>query len=303
MDTNRTQGGRRTWLLTLGMALAGLTVSSLTYAQDQGQGGGVGLAARESAPIDLTGYWTAVITEDWAQRMLTPARGDFGGGPPGAVRTPGRAPIGTGADPTDEGNIPYEAAGAQAALAWNPADADTCMAYGAPGIMRQPTRFRIAWKDDDTLQLETDLGVQTRLFHFADPPRPGRMNYIGGRFVPPRATAPTGPPNGLEPSPQGHSIASWTSMGGSNAVVERGGYLKVETTNLTPGYYWRNGMPYTGDAVLTEHFRVMELPDGSSWILLSLMVEDPEYLNQPFLVHYHFKKLPDGSTWDPVPCL
>ena len=289
--------GRPAVLIAVGSALLALWVPSVTHAQ--GRGGRVA-TARESAPIDLTGYWTAVITEDWAQRMLTPSKGDFGGGPPGAARTPGRTPIGLGSNPADEGNIPYEAAGSEAALEWDPANSDACMAYGAPGIMRQPTRLRITWEDDNTLKIETDLGTQTRLFHFAAPLRPGRMNYIGGRFVPPKAVTDIELPDGLEPSKQGYSTASWTAMGGTNS--ETGGYLKAETTHLTPGYYWTNGTPYTPDAVLTEHFRIMDLPDLSSWILLSLMVEDAEYLTQPFLVNYHFKKLPDGSTWNRQPC-
>ena len=53
---------------------------------------------------------------------------------------------------------------------------------------------------------------------------------------------------------------------GGEGHFERGGSLKVVTTHLKPGYYWKNGMPYTGNAVLTENFRVHELPDGSKWI-------------------------------------
>ncbi|MBI2150738.1 MAG: hypothetical protein HYU27_09070 [Acidobacteria bacterium] len=61
-------------------------------------------------------------------------------------------------------------------------------------------------------------------------------------------------------------------------------------------------MPYTGNALLTENFRAFELPDKSVWMAVSVMVEDPEYLNQPFLINYHFKKLPDGSKWNPTSC-
>ena len=61
-------------------------------------------------------------------------------------------------------------------------------------------------------------------------------------------------------------------------------------------------MPYTGDVVLTEHFRTMELPDGSRWIRLTQIVDDPDYLVQPWVVNYQFKKLPDGSQWNPTPC-
>ena len=78
--------------------------------------------------------------------------------------------------------------------------------------------------------------------------------------------------------------------------------MKVVTTHMKPGYYWKNGMPYTGDALLTEHYRILELPDASTWLILVQVVEDPEYLTQPFIVNYHFKKLPDGSQWHPTPC-
>ena len=37
--------------------------------------------ARDAAPIDLMGYWVSVITEDWKFRMVTPAKGQFGGLP------------------------------------------------------------------------------------------------------------------------------------------------------------------------------------------------------------------------------
>src|SRR5207247_6735389 len=33
--------------------------------------------ARLQAPIDLTGYWVSVVTEDWRWRMLTPPKGDY----------------------------------------------------------------------------------------------------------------------------------------------------------------------------------------------------------------------------------
>ena len=32
---------------------------------------------RASAPIDLTGYWVAVVSEDWRHRMATPRKGDY----------------------------------------------------------------------------------------------------------------------------------------------------------------------------------------------------------------------------------
>ena len=292
--------------------LVWLLASATTAAQGRGGastplGAGRGApprTARAAAPIDLTGYWTAVITEDWHVRMLTAPKGDFGSGPPGAIENPGVGRIGLGPNPSEDGNIPYNVTGAQAALQWDAAkdeaEGHACKAYGAPGIMRLPTRLRISWQDDNTLKMEADYGSQTRLFHFGPPPDPGQLDYGNATFFPPRPSKVEAPA-GVEPSWQGHSIASWTIMGGRGNFA-RGGSLKVVTTRLKPGYYWKNGMPYTGNAVLTEYFRVMELPDRSQWIRFTQIVDDPEYLTQEWIVNYQFKKLPDGSTWNPTPC-
>jgi hypothetical protein len=236
--------------------------------------------------------------------MLTAPKGDFGVGANGAVRTPGGAPIGVGPNPSEQGNIPYTLPGAQAAMTWDPArdeaEGDVCKAYGAPGIMRQPTHLHITWQDDNSLKVEADFGSQMRLFYFGRPLQPTQVNYVGGRYVPGEELK-NDPPPGTAPSRQGYSVAAWSAMGGEGSF-ERSGVLKVVTTNLLPGYYWKNGLPYSGRTSMTEHIRVMKLPDGSEWMLLSQMVHDPEYLTQPFLVNYQFKKLPDGSKWAPTPC-
>src|SRR5438477_4148945 len=53
---------------------AGVSVS----AQGRGQGGPQRPAdAQSGAPIDVTGYWVSLVTEDWRYRMVTPAKGDF----------------------------------------------------------------------------------------------------------------------------------------------------------------------------------------------------------------------------------
>jgi hypothetical protein len=78
--------------------------------------------------------------------------------------------------------------------------------------------------------------------------------------------------------------------------------MTAVTTHLKPGYYYKNGIPYSANAVLTEHFRVIDIPESGQWLSFSSMVNDPEYLNQPYIVTYQFKKLPDGSKWSPTPC-
>jgi hypothetical protein len=145
-------------------------LSNLDTANPAGQPGGRGRGAapktpKEAAPIDLTGYFVSIVSEDWRFRMVTPPKGDFP-------------------------NLPLNPEGVKLANAWDPvkdeAAADKCKAYGAPNIMRVPGRFHITWVDDRTLKVETDAGSQTRLFHFGAPPAvpgpPQRQGYSTARW-------------------------------------------------------------------------------------------------------------------------
>jgi hypothetical protein len=161
--------GRTACLFQLLGALLLLLAPSIVQGQaGRGGRGGPPPTAKALSPIDLTGYWAAVISEDWHVRMLTPPKGDFGIGAPGAIVIPGRATaVGSGANPAEDSNIPYKAKGGLAAMQWDPvkdeAEGNQCKAFGAPGIMRQPTHLHITWQDDNTLKLEADFGTQTRL--------------------------------------------------------------------------------------------------------------------------------------------
>src|SRR5688572_13854775 len=56
---------------------------STLHAQ-RGRGAGqpaAGRGARASAPVDLTGHWVSVVTEDWRYRMITPPKGEYGSVP------------------------------------------------------------------------------------------------------------------------------------------------------------------------------------------------------------------------------
>ena len=73
--------------LALPVFLIALSPQFLHSQARGGQRGGPPPAAKAAAPIDLTGYWAAVLTEDWYLRMLTPPKGDFGTGV--GLETPG----------------------------------------------------------------------------------------------------------------------------------------------------------------------------------------------------------------------
>jgi hypothetical protein len=55
---------------------SGALVLSAASGQQRGRGGAP-VPAQASAPIDLTGYWVSVVTEDWRWRMATPPKGDY----------------------------------------------------------------------------------------------------------------------------------------------------------------------------------------------------------------------------------
>lgn len=135
--------------------------------------------------------------------------------------------------------------------------------------------------------------MQTRLFHF------------GGWKAP-----------GGEPTWQGDSVASWEvprrlgaggpGAGGTGAVggtpAPRFGSLKVVTTHIRPGYLRKNGVPYSADARMTEYWDVLPQPNGSEYLVVTTIIEDPTYLTTPWIVSPNFKREPNGSKWDPTPC-
>jgi len=216
------------------------------------------------APIDLTGTWVSIITEDWRYRMVMPARGDYASVP----TTPEAVRVADAWDPDKD-----EAAG------------EACKAYGAAGLMRLPGRLRISWQDDQTLKVDTDAGMQTRLLHF---------NV---------KQAPAGTPATW----QGFSIATWEgsrAMAAARGAATRPafGNLKVVTTHLKAGYLRKNGVPYSENAVLTEFWDLHKEANGDQWIVLTTYVDDPKYLQQLFLTSPNFLREPDGSKWDPTPC-
>ena len=57
--------------------------------------GGPPPSPKAAAPIDLTGYWVSVVTEDWRYRMVTPAPGDYQGVPMTRGRSQNRRRLGS----------------------------------------------------------------------------------------------------------------------------------------------------------------------------------------------------------------
>ena len=111
------------------------------------------------------------------------------------------------------------------------------------------------------------------------------------------------PPAG-EPTIQGYSSAQWqarTASGEVGGKVTPGGELRVVTTKMKAGYYFKHGVPYSADAVMTEYFAKISEPSGD-YLLVTTIVDDPQYLTQPFLKTLTFKKEPNGSKFKPSAC-
>jgi hypothetical protein len=64
----------------------------------------------------------------------------------------------------------------------------------------------------------------------------------------------------------------------------------------------KNGVPYSENATLEEHFDRFREPNGDEWLVIDSIVRDPQYLTQPYLTSVAFKKTPDASGWDPTTC-
>jgi hypothetical protein len=110
------------------------------------------------------------------------------------------------------------------------------------------------------------------------------------------------------PSLQGHSEARWFRQTQSRGVFgvrtpQSGGALHVRTTNLTPGYLRPNGVPYSERAVIKEFFNTFTLPDNKgTWLVVTTVVSDPEYLTTDLVMSTQFKRETDGARWSPRPC-
>jgi hypothetical protein len=236
------------------------------------------------APIDLTGYWVALVTEDWRYRMLTAPKGDYY-------------------------SIPLNAEGKRVADTWDPAkdiaEGKQCLSYGAPNVMREPARLHITWAGDNALKVEIDAGKQTRLFQFGRPAAAGEPTLQGSSMAlwqtPQSIRAYNSKISAQDPNTPGFEAASMASPPPPPDTRRLGGTLKVVTTHIKPGYIRNNGVPFSANAVLTEYYDIHKT-NGAEYLVQVQVLEDPHYLDAPWVVSNHFRREPDRSKWDPEPC-
>ena len=233
-----------------------LVLAFTASASAQGRQGGAPPTARAAAPIDVTGTWVSVVTEDWRWRMRTPPKGDYA-------------------------SLPLTPAATKAADAWDPAKdtaaGEQCRAYGAAAVMRMPGRIRLTWENDTTLKVETEAGTQTRLLNFvAAPGQPGEPAWQGSSIA------------NWQISGGGRRGGGAPPRGGSLRVITtnmRPGYLRkngvpysasarlieyLNRTNEPNGDSWlivttvvEDPQNLTSRFVTSTHFK--KVPDGSAW--------------------------------------
>jgi hypothetical protein len=233
------------------VAIAGATSVS---AQRGAGRGGTG-SARTAAPVDVTGVWVSVVTEDWRWRMRTPPKGDYA-------------------------SVPLTPAAIKLAESWNPAQdvaaGEECRGYGAAAVMRLPGRVRISWDDDNTLKVETEAGTQTRLFQFGAPAQPAAASWQGSSVA------------SWQPAGGGGRRGGGAPRGGSLRVLTtnlRPGYLRkngipysanarvteyINRTTEPDGDSWlvvttvvEDPQNLTSRFVTSSHFK--RVADGSAW--------------------------------------
>ena len=268
----------------------------------QARAGGAAGAAADGAragPGRFDGTWVSIVTEDWRWRMVTPPRGDVA-------------------------SIPVNAEGRKAAASWN-LDADNaggnqCKVYGVGGIMRQPGRLRISWQDDQTLKMEFDAGTQTRLLSFdrASSRRlsgPSRDSHARCGKVPASDAVMATADGRPDPRVTGGGLLSRDLPGGGGgglrggppprqqAQINRGGDLRIVTTNFREGYLRKNGVPYSEQATITQYVHLLPThPNGDNWLHVVTIVEDPRYLTQPFYTSTSFRREPNDANFKATPC-
>ena len=174
-----------------------------------------------------------------------------------------------GPEPRDYGGLPLTQAGRAAGDAFDPNSyflpENQCRHHGGGYVMRGPFPKHFSWEDENTLLIRIELEAQERRV------------YMDGRSY-------DGPHTSM-----GHSLGVWN-----------GDKLTVRTTHMIPYFIRRNGVPYSEDAVMTEHF-----VSHGAYMTLTTILEDPLYLTEPLVRSIDFKKIPDsyGDIWtDSYPC-
>ena len=243
-----------------------------------------------SAPIDLTGYWVAVVSEDWRHRMATPRKGDFE-------------------------SLPLNAEGRRVANAWD-LDGRQRGGHAMQGVRRRrhhaparPAAHHVGRRrhaEDRVRCRHADAAARASARR-----RRRRARRPGKGSRAPSGSARRAVTQGPVRAQIGNSTGPIAPGGGGrgqrggpppSGSLTEGGALKVVTTDFRAGYLRKNGVPYSESATITEYFH--RLPEHRA-ATLAARADDrrgPAVLERAVLTSTHFKREPNGSKWKPTEC-
>jgi hypothetical protein len=112
-----------------------------------------------------------------------------------------------------------------------------------------------------------------------------------------RGGAPPAPPS-AQTSATNDLTGYWVTL-----VTEDWRWLMVVPPKGNTRYLRKNGVPYSEKAVITEYFQPTPETYGVRYMMVTTIIEDPEYLTGPLITSSNYKKLPDTNNgWDAQPC-
>ena len=145
-----------------------------------------------------------------------------------------------------------------------------CILYTSQYIVLGPQNLRIEAERDP-------IGGNVIAWHMSGTvDRPPRTIWLDGRAHPSKSSAHT---------PAGFSTGEW-----------EGTMLTAHTTHLKTGLVWRNGVPHSDQATMTEHF----VRHGDI-LTVVMILEDPVYFEEPFIRSASFQLDPTTRVL-PEPC-
>ena len=174
----------------------------------------------------------------------------------------------------------------------------------AEGDARAGTRaHRLAGRRTRSRSKPTPASRHAPAFRPTAGPRRARQGIL-------EALSGSTPAASIQPrQPGARAERRWRGGGGGRRRPRRrardgaeGGKLKVVTTNLSPGFLRRNGVPYSANTTVTEYYNLLTEPTtgppGSS--------SRPSSTTREPVVDYitstNFRREPDDSKWRPRPC-
>ena len=86
------------------------------------------------------------------------------------------------------------------------------------------------------------------------------------------------------------------TAGGFTTGVWQGGMLAAQTTHLKTGLVWRNGVPHSDQATMTEYY-----VRHGDLLTITMILDDPIYYEEPFIRNATFELDPQTRVL-PEPC-